>query len=403
MKNQKVYLVLSACILLGCSMQARAQLYPVSHTPVFKVDVPNPTMDKPQSKLWYMDGQWWALLPKSSGPSLWQRTAKGWTEDANVTKALSGNPGRVDVCVSGHQVMAVGTGTKYLMVYQLTMDHKSWQAEVTGRLLAPNGATGQIETATIVCDGSGVWWVAADFGEKVYVWSSADGRKWKAAVELGDKLNSDDISTLAKLPQGIGLIWSDQNQDAVKFRFHSDQKNNPGGEWTAEEMIDQGNRTADDHLHAALGQDGTLWLATKNSVDQIGKPQLVLRVRKADGKWKNYPFADLDSVKGPSRPVVFTIEGSGRVLVGYTEYNAVNTNLGNIKFALADTAKKGLLSELKTVVLPKLDMPKNTFRVNDITGPKSSFPGNGPWIILSSDQLGNIYEVDLRKLFGKSY
>ena len=47
-------------------------------SPAFQVDYPAPTADKPQSKLWFMDGCWWALLPRATGPSLWQRTETGW-------------------------------------------------------------------------------------------------------------------------------------------------------------------------------------------------------------------------------------------------------------------------------------------------------------------------------------
>ncbi|TDQ08654.1 hypothetical protein [Pedobacter metabolipauper] len=360
--------------------------------PVIKVDVAGATADKPQSKLWFMDGSWWALLPKSSGPSLWQRTSKGWIEDPLVSKHLTGYPGRVDVWANDHEVMAVGVASNYLSVYQLKKDKKSWQVKVMGKLSAPKSADNDIETATIVQDKTGCWWVAADVGDQVYVWKSVDGNHWNEAVELGNGINKDDISTLTILPGGIGLIWTDQNQDAVKFRFHEDNRT----DWNAVEIIEQGNHTADDHLRSSVSPDGTLWLATKNSVDEIGKPQLVLRVRHIDGKWKNYPFANLDSIKKPSRPAVLTTPDTDVVFIGYTEYNAKDSNLGVIKFARVNLNNKNVIMDIKTVIKPEINAEKNTLRINDITSSKDKFPKNGPWIILASDQLGNIYEADLR-------
>src|SRR5437868_658409 len=34
----------------------------------FASGVASPTQDKPQSKLWYHDGSWWALMVTNSGP-----------------------------------------------------------------------------------------------------------------------------------------------------------------------------------------------------------------------------------------------------------------------------------------------------------------------------------------------
>ena len=87
---------------------------------VLQVDTPFPTSDKPQCKLWYMENSWWALLPRSSGPSLWQRTPKGWIEDKKVTAALAGIPGRADVQANVKEVTAVAVDTRFLSVFRLT-------------------------------------------------------------------------------------------------------------------------------------------------------------------------------------------------------------------------------------------------------------------------------------------
>ena len=49
-----------------------------------------------------------------------------------------------------------------------------------------------------------------------------------------------------------------------------------------------------------------------------------------------------------------------------------------------------------TVIAPDTSVK---VKVNNITGPKQMFPDDGPWIILASDEKGNVYESDLKPLF----
>jgi hypothetical protein len=152
--------------------------------PLFQVDYVSPTADKPQSKLWFMSGYWWAILPRSAGPSLWQRTDEGWVEHTKVTKALRGVPGQVDVWADDQKVTAVGVDDDSLTVFQLIRRKKSsvlrWKVRILAELFPPSGKY-PLETATIVQDGGGAWWVAAIADGKVCVWHCSAK---KAKLEL---------------------------------------------------------------------------------------------------------------------------------------------------------------------------------------------------------------------------
>ena len=110
-------MLISGNYLLGQQISS-SNLFP-STRPVFQVDYNYPTADKPQTKLWFMDGFWWALLPRSSGPSLWQRTDDGWKEYPDVRAALSGVPGRADIWSDDNKVTAVGVGERSLTVFSV--------------------------------------------------------------------------------------------------------------------------------------------------------------------------------------------------------------------------------------------------------------------------------------------
>jgi hypothetical protein len=372
-----------------------------STQPVFKLDYPSPTADKPQSKLWCGDGCWWAILPRSTGPSLWQRTNNGWKEHINVGESLKGIPGRADVWYDEGKVTAISVGDNKLVVFRLIKEsieeEWNWKVRILARLFIPPGI-GMIETATIVQDTNGEWWVAADMNGAIFVWNSfSDGEIWTHPVKLADGLSTDDICTVSVLPGGVGVIWSDQESETVNIRIHTNGLK--VCEWGETEIIESGNHTADDHLNTAMSADGTLWLVSKTSLDTQGKPLLVLRVRLADGRWNNYPYADLGIIHHPSRPIIVSSKDDKIILAGHTLYNSQEPALGEIVFGQIDTSRSEVLLDITPVIKPDTTGWGNRNRINNPTGPKKPFPKNGPWIILASDGDGHIFEADLFKFF----
>ncbi|HPN35686.1 MAG TPA: hypothetical protein PK843_14315 [bacterium] len=381
----------------------RMDRYPAVTHPVFRVNYKNPTADKPQSKLWYAGESWWALLPTSTGPCLWQRTKDGWKEHAYAAEQLAGISGRADVWPEKNRVLAAAVKelkvNRSISVFLLDMKKSArgicWQAKTVAELYPPCPDE-TIETATIIRDGKGRWWVAAVAGTTVYVWSSpANGRRWTCTA-LAQGVHRDDICVVTPLADGeIGVLWSDQVRDAVLLRVHRDK--NPSEQWDAEQVIDQGHRTADDHLNTALSPDGTLWLATKNSVDQVGKPQFVLRVRSRTGRWTNIPYVIKGERQWQSRPIVMATQDPGVVFSAYGGSELAPPLLRHpvIVCSLIDTTRAAILKEPHVVISPDSACSQS---VQNVTGPRHAFPAKAPWIILASDSEGRVYEADVSRL-----
>lgn len=402
MKNiSNKYFLLGIFLLIGSESLGQK----VTTEPTFHINFSesssgsSATADKPQSKLWYMNSCWWALLPDSSGPTLWQRTDKGWKEHPEISSKLRGIPGRADVWYENRQATAVGVSDSSLYVFRMEPEHSSavhWKAKVLTSLKIPLKEP-KIETATIARDAMGTWWVAADVGEKsVYIWSSKNGKRWSKPVLLGEGIDPDDICSIVTLKHSVMVIWSDQKAEAVYCREH--MNGDTKDRWSPVQTVEAGNSTADDHINTAVSDDGTLWVNTKNSVDSIGQPNLVLRVRKPDGKWRNFPYQILNKLSGPSRPVVITTPDPNLILSGYTVYDHSNKNsfLDRIVFGTIDTSSADIMVKQVEVIVPDISLKVS---VNNITGPKAAFPSDGPWIILVADKKGNIYEADLRPFF----
>jgi hypothetical protein len=395
-------LLLLVCVffaLIFPAAAARAAPVPATATtrPVFQVNFAHPTADKPQSKLWFAHGRWWALLPRATAPSLWERTGAGWREHGEIAAALRGVPGRADVWSDADGATAVGVGPGSLAVFRVRATDSgatSWEARSLATLPVDVDPATPLETATIVRDGAKHWWIATTARQRVLVWHSADGVAWEGPHPLETGIGADDICTLMSLPDGVGIVWSDQARDRIAFRLHRDGR--APTDWEEIEIVASGGNTADDHLNTALLADGTLVVVTKNSLDTLGEPQLVLRVRSGLS-WRNLPYAPLREGAEPSRPIVIAAPDSRSLVSAHTVYNNRQRPRlhDHIVAGRLDLTSPDVLREVKPAITPELELGS---QVNDATGPKSAFPDNAPWLLLASDRQGRIYEVDLRAL-----
>ena len=371
-------------------------------SPVFKLDTSRPTMDKPQSKLFYLDGLWYAILPGKSGPSLWKRSNNGWIEQKDVTESLLGIPGRIDVFEEDSVITAVGVDSQYLTVFTIIGKKLNtdilWETKICSNLY-PSCDGDKFETATITKHKSGRFWVAATAGKKVCVWySDLSNKNWTGPDIIAEGINEDDICTITSLPEGVGVIWSDQENDALKFKLHI--QSNEIEIWEETEVIIGGGNIANDHLNTTLSSDSTLWLVSKNSVDEVGKPQLVICERTKNGNWSHYQYAYRNANEAPSRPIIISVEESPElILSGHTIYNFSNRYLGKIVFGWVDTESKDILKHTINAIQPDTAFCFGSNRINDVTGYKKPYPKGVPWIILASDLVGNIYEADVAQFF----
>ncbi|MBS1828651.1 MAG: hypothetical protein JST93_25320 [Acidobacteria bacterium] len=358
----------------------------VAAEPVLQTGVADATKDKPQSKLWFAQGTWWGWLPTTDGSAVWKRTAQGWRRQNALDGALRGLPGQADVWADAKEAAAVLVEKQRLGFVRLRFAGGSYV--VVGKpVVFTLSAEHKTETATLVRDDQRRWWIAYDHGRRMFVRASSDesGERWLEPIEVStQKTDTDDICSIAALPGGVGVIWSDQASDTVWFRFHSSRQGVT--KWNPVEVVAQGNRTADDHFHSALAADGTLFVATKNSLDTMGQPQLVLRVRDATGKWSNYPYALRTTGGEPSRPIALV--GGGRLHLLHSVYR--RKGLGSVVVGFSTAVKPLVLDGGAEVLI------EGASGVNNVTGSKAALPEGAEWVVLASDGKGGVYEGVVR-------
>jgi hypothetical protein len=247
-----------------------------------------------------------------------------------------------------------------------------------------------IETATIARDGQDCWWIAYPWQQRMWVRALPAGADaWSDPLTICEAIGADDLGTLIALPDGVGLAWSDQVNDAMWFRLHRDGQ--PIDTWQPSEVIERGNRTADDHLNAAVTSGGTLYLATKNSVDRVDSPQLVLRVRSPRGQWQNLPFAARTQAAEPSRPIVVAAGQPEQLYLLYTLYGRGGSARSKTNQIVWQSAPSGMVDG-KALAGPAHVLIAPEAAVNNVTACKGHRPKGAPWIVLASDPAGRVYE-----------
>ena len=164
------------------------------------------------------------------------------------------------------------------------------------------------ESLTIDQDTTGTIWatwtqVSSSTASSVYVNSATGGGStWGAPFVLpvdGVAVRPDDISSVVSFGGNkIGVLWSNQTDQAAYFAVHTD--GDPPGTWRGSPAI-RGNKAADDHLNIkslVSDQAGRVYAVVKTSADDGSAGSTAAQIqllvfRPATGSWSVSTFGTL--------------------------------------------------------------------------------------------------------------
>ncbi|TFV78366.1 hypothetical protein E4P39_03885 [Blastococcus sp. CT_GayMR19] len=306
----------------------------------------SPTEDKPQSKLWFNDGIWWALMRTNSNG------ADG-NPDITIHRLQSNHTWlNTGTLVDGRAAStgdALWTGSKLYVASRVTSGpinaaRMSYNA-TTDRYTMDSGfpksvTSGSIESVTITRDSLGRLWITFTKPHPTdstldQVWvahSTTSDTVWTAPflVPVSDNvIRADDISSMVAFGGKVGVMWSDQQNQVVRFAVHPDSAADNTG-WTMETAL-SGTRSADDHINLkSLLPDpsGRVYAAIKTSrgdgaSDLPSDPSIRVLSRSSAGAWTASTAATVS--EGLTRPqlaldatfkrlyVVMSTESGGQV------------------------------------------------------------------------------------------
>lgn len=287
-----------------------------------------PTADKPQSKLWFNDGIWWAVLIDSVGREYgierldW--ATQRWTDTGTVVDERPS--AHVDALWDGRHLYVVSGGSKPSPSQAVRLTRFSYDS-VHGRYQRdpdfPVALTASgVQAVNLTKDSKGRLWVSYMADQHLYVNRSLDsdvvwGQPFIPPVS-GTAAAADDISSIIAFGPGkVGVMWSNQADDTLYFATHRDDA--PDDEWQQTSTVISGLRNVDDHLSIkslVSGDGGQVFAAVKTSLDTGPNPnplapQVLLVELDADGTWHTYAFGRVKDRH--TRPIVL-LDQEHRVL-----------------------------------------------------------------------------------------
>ncbi len=283
-----------------------------------------PSGSKPESKLWFNDGQWWASMYDATtlDAYIWKldQTTDTWTRTSTRIDERSNT--RADVLWDGTKLYVAthnfsetdGTGVARLLRFSYDSSTDTYSLD-SGFPATINSV--RSETLVIAKDSTGQLWATWEAGGSIWVnrttgadtaWGTPFTMPGAAAV------NIDDISSIIAFGANkVGILWSNQDAspDADYFAVHNDADGDTT--WTTETAY-TGTNVADDHINLKTDASGRVYAAVKTSLAESGSnPLIVLLVRQTNGTWSNHVVST-----GPfhqTRPIVVIDETSGLLRV----------------------------------------------------------------------------------------
>jgi PKD repeat protein len=262
------------------------------------------TGEKPESKLWWNDGSWWASMWDTGSADFHifklDLGTQTWT-DTGV--ALDDRPGtRADVLWNGEAGKLYVASHRFsespATGYPSRLYRYSYNA-VTDTYTRDAGFPVSInnyrtETLVIEKDSTGQLWATWVQGGKVWVNATVcsptcNDASWGTAFSISPSaVNSDDISSVIAFGGNrIGVMWSNQNNWTFGFAIHDDSL--ADNVWSLETAL-SGTRLSDDHINLKSDSSGRVYAAVKTSKSSSNDPLTMLLVRQAGGSWSSHVF-----------------------------------------------------------------------------------------------------------------
>lgn len=392
-----------------------------------------PTADTTESKVWYNDGIWWAVMFNASN-TRWEIYRLDW-----ATQNWSSTGLEVDTRYDTADLEKVGTrhdvlwdnaaGKLYiashirvlnasrvntadqrgwLSRYSYNSGTKTYTIDANYPVVVSDAKT---EAMVFDKDASGRLWVtyvsrnpSTDNLHRVYINASAgNDHTWETPVVLNVdaaavQVHQMDISTLIPFGNNIGVMWSNSRVGQGKFYFawHSNSTSNYNSGWTLEEVSVPGvPLMTNDHIKLLSNDAGQVFAAIKTSNVNNGEPLIGLLTRDTDGTWRFAAWAPVESQD--TRPslainrdtntayLFATSNATGGVVC--VKSAAIPANLAALSFPTGSCTTTGGPADAPLFIA---DATVN--RVDNLTTPKRPFTNASGVVGIASDDVnGSVY------------
>jgi predicted nucleic acid-binding Zn-ribbon protein len=260
---------------------------------------PTPTASDEQSKLWFHDGSWWAVLwSEAAGDHhvfRFDAAEKRWVDTGTPVDDRSRT--RADVLRDGNRL--------YVLSHKFSLDPGvdnptrlyRFTYQPASKTYAPDGGfpviVNRARPRVVVFDkdSEGRLWATWTKGGRVFLNATVcdprcDDARWGTPFvpEVANaRVTGNDVASLVAFGGNrIGLMWSNQIARRFSFAVHLDGAETTA--WEPPEVIS--GITADDHISLKADATGNVVAAVKTTTRAAADPLNVLLVRSPAGQWK---------------------------------------------------------------------------------------------------------------------
>jgi PKD repeat protein len=353
-----------------------------------------PTGAKPESKLWFNDGFWWATMfdeviqdnfiyRLDPATQTWINTGVQNDNRSGVRADTLWDQATGKLFVASHpysnhaQQTALGARL-YRYSYDAAADRYTLDAGFPATINYQ-----RTETLVIAKDSANRLWATWVQNGAVYVnrtllSHSSWGTPFALPLPGATGISSDDISSIISFGTNrIGIMWSDQVRHQMHFAHRRDGTSLTS--WT-EEIALSGPSSADDHINLKTDPAGRIYAATKTSkTPSVG--DLNLLVRTTDGTWSKHLFSE--ATDRHTRPIVL-LDISNNVI--HMLATAEETG-GTIYEKTAEFDNIAFPAGLGTPVIRDADNPD----MNDVTSTKQNLTSATGMVVLASHDNTGFY------------
>jgi hypothetical protein len=380
----------------------------------------SPTGEKPQSKLWFNGGRWWADMLHSDGQyyifyldgQIWKKTTT-LLDDRIQTQADCLWDGTHLYVVSGAGGDPSGVDLPArLYRYSYNAANPPETAYTIDPGFPVTVRNGGAETIVIDKDSTGQLWITYTQGGQVWInRSTTNDAIWgvpfnppNATGETDSaSVAADDISSLIAYDGKIGVLWSKQtptnnNNDTFYFAYHND--GDPDTAWTTAIAYRKPD-ISDDHINLKSLQSGGghVFAVVKTSIqtNNAGQERIIVLHRKPDGSWDT-PALVWDETQGHTRPILMVDSVNHRLYV----FATTTTAGGTIAYKRSSDYTTGSVSfPDPQAVFIQITQAANLGDLNNATSTKQNVDGvNGidSIVVLASDAVARSYAHNLLQL-----
>lgn len=328
--QSRVWIVLAvlAAVSVITPTAAGASAGDVGHEDLsFQGAIESPSGSKPQSKLWFNDGRWWASMFATNSQDFHifrlDTSTQDWVDTGTTLDDRLNS--RADVLWDGSKLFVAShvfsesptsEAPSRLYRYSYNSSNKTYTLDA--------GFPAQInnfKTETLVIDknigANARLWATWVQNNTVYVNSAnADGTSWGTPFALpvsNATVAEDDISSLVSYESNkIVVVWSNQIDSNVYYSVHVD--GNADSQWSPARTALSGPGFADDHISLRSLQEanGKIYAAVKTSLSNAHDPlTLLLEYNPAQGQWRSYTYGLKKDAH--TRPIVMLDKGASKV------------------------------------------------------------------------------------------